>query len=126
MRRSYSKIRHIQESNLMLENRRLVENNRSFLMEQVQSVMLNLTIPTKNGNYIDKSKNITFSIGPLGKNPANEYPGILTTMTLNGQYTNSLTNQSLVGEYVNGEIMMVNPSDQLVDANSKNSKWWFN
>jgi len=34
MNRSYSKIRHIQEANLMLESRRLVENNRSFLMEQ--------------------------------------------------------------------------------------------
>jgi hypothetical protein len=34
MNRSFSKIRHIQEANLMLENRRLVENNRSFLTEQ--------------------------------------------------------------------------------------------
>ena len=34
MNRSFSKIRHIQEANLMLESRRLVENNRSFLMEQ--------------------------------------------------------------------------------------------
>ena len=35
MNRSFSKIRHIQEANLLMENRRLVENNRSFLTEQV-------------------------------------------------------------------------------------------
>jgi hypothetical protein len=34
MNKSYSKIRHIQEANLMLEKRGLVKNNRSFLMEQ--------------------------------------------------------------------------------------------
>lgn len=119
MNKSFSKIRHIQETNLMLENRRLVENNRSFLMEQIQSVMLTLTIPTKNGNYIDTSKNISFSIGPLGNNAANEYTGIITTMTLNGQVANKLTNQSLNGEYVTGEIMMNDASAQLVDAIQK-------
>jgi len=44
MNRSYSKIRHIQEANLMLENRRLVENNRSFLME-ADAVALTTTYP---------------------------------------------------------------------------------
>lgn len=34
MNRSYSKIRHIQESNLMLENRRLGEKSKHYLMEQ--------------------------------------------------------------------------------------------
>jgi len=36
MNRSFSKIRHIQEANLLMENRRLVENNRLFLMESDQ------------------------------------------------------------------------------------------
>jgi hypothetical protein len=34
MNKNYSKIRHIQQANLMLEKRGLVKNNRSFLMEQ--------------------------------------------------------------------------------------------
>jgi hypothetical protein len=34
MNRSYSKIRHIQESNLMLENRIIEEKSRQYLMEQ--------------------------------------------------------------------------------------------
>lgn len=44
MNRSYSKIRHIQEANLLMENRRLVENNRSFLME-ADTVALTTTYP---------------------------------------------------------------------------------
>ena len=115
MNRSYSKIRHIQESNLMLENRILEEKSKHLLMETIQSMFLTLNIPTKN-NYIDKTKNISFSIGPLGKNAANEYTGIITTMILNGEVVNKMTNQSLNGEYVTGEIMMNNASDQLVSA----------
>ena len=115
MNKSFSKIRHIQEANLVLENRRLEEKSKHLLMEAIQSVFLTLNIPTKN-NYIDKTKNITFNIGPLGKNAANEYTGIITTMILNGQVANKLTNLSLSGEYVTGEIMMNNASDQLVSA----------
>jgi hypothetical protein len=37
MNRSFSKIRHIQEANLLMETRRLVENNRSFLIESDQN-----------------------------------------------------------------------------------------
>lgn len=49
MNRSYSKIRHIQESNLMLENRRLVENNRLFLMEGNEKSINNELI----NNYVN-------------------------------------------------------------------------
>ena len=49
MNRSYSKIRHIQESNLMLENRRLMENNRLFLMEGNQNSINNQFI----NNYVN-------------------------------------------------------------------------
>lgn len=115
MNRSYSKIRHIQESNLMLESRRLEEKSRHLLMEAVQSVILTLNIPTVQGQ-IDRTKNIPFSIGPLGKNAANEYTGILTNMTINGQLANKLTNQKLTGEYVNGEIMPGTDPDLLINA----------
>ena len=37
-------------------------------------------------------------------------------MILNGQVANKLTNLSLSGEYVTGEIIMNNASDQLVSA----------
>jgi len=115
MNKSYSKIRHIQEANLMLESRRLEEKSRHLLMEAVQSVILTLNIPTVQGQ-IDRTKNIPFSIGPLGKNAANEYTGILTNMTINGQLANKLTNQKLTGEYVNGEIMLGNDADLLISA----------
>lgn len=38
MNRSYSKIRHIQESNLMLENRRIKEKSRQLLMEEDKKI----------------------------------------------------------------------------------------
>jgi hypothetical protein len=49
MNRSYSKIRHIQESNLVLENRRLEEKSKHLLMEDSMRNLLPLTIylPTK-------------------------------------------------------------------------------
>lgn len=119
MNKSFSKIRHIQETNLLMENRRLEEKKKQFLTEAIQSAVLTLTIPTKNGNYIDTSKNITFSIGPLGKNAANEYTGVIRNMTLNGQPTGALSNQKLNGEYVTGEIMMGSATPQLVDAIQK-------
>jgi hypothetical protein len=41
MNRSYSKIRHIQEANLVLENRRLEEKSKQILMEQADTKLLN-------------------------------------------------------------------------------------
>jgi hypothetical protein len=121
MNRSYSKIRHIQEANLMLESRRLVSNNRLFLMEQDanQAVYLTMNVPTKNGNYIDTSKNITFTIGPLGKNAAKEYTGVMRGMTLNGQSTGAPSNTKLNGEYITGELLMASSTPQLQDAITK-------
>ena len=89
--------------------------SRQYLMEAVQSVVLSLNIPTINGQ-IDRNKNISFSIGPLGKNAANEYTGILNSMTINGGFANKLTNQKLNGEYINGEIMLGNDADLLISA----------
>jgi hypothetical protein len=102
------------------EKQRILEmhqnaTSRQYLMEWVQTVFLTLNIPTTNGQ-IDRSKNISFSIGPLGKNAANEYTGILNSMTINGGLANKLTNQKLNGEYVNGEIMLGNDADLLISA----------
>jgi len=102
------------------EKQRILEmhqnaTSRQYLNEAIQSAMLTLNIPTINGQ-IDKTKNIPFSIGPLGKNAANEYTGILTNMNINGQLANKLTNQKLNGEYINGEIMLGNDADPLVSA----------
>ena len=49
MSRSYSKIRHIQEANLMLESRRMGEKSKHLLMEDSMRNLLPLTIylPTK-------------------------------------------------------------------------------
>ena len=69
MNRSYSKIRHMQQANVLLENRKLEEKSKHLLMEGEQTAVLSLNIPTTNGQ-IDNSKNIPFSIGPLGKNAA--------------------------------------------------------
>jgi len=103
-----------QEKNRILEMHQNA-TSKHLLMEAIQSMFLTLNIPTKDG-YIDKTKNISFTIGPLGKNAANEYTGIITTMTLNGEVANKLTNLKLSGEYVSGEIMMNTASDQLVSA----------
>jgi hypothetical protein len=102
------------------EKQRILEmhqnaTSRQYLNEAVQSVILTLNIPTVQGQ-IDRTKNIPFSIGPLGKNAANEYTGILTNMTINGQLANKLTNQKLTGEYVNGEIMPGTDPDLLISA----------
>jgi len=115
MNKSYSKIRHIQEANLILESRRMGEKSKHLLMEAVQSAILTLNVPTTQGQ-IDRTKNISFSIGPLGKNAANEYTGILTNMMINGGLANKLTNQKLNGEYINGEIMLGNDADSLISA----------
>ena len=44
MNRSYSKIRHMQQSNLMLENRMFVEKSRQFLMEDPSKDVVYTTI----------------------------------------------------------------------------------
>lgn len=44
MNRSYSKIRHMQQSNLMLENRIMEEKSRQFLMEQSTGVYQTMTV----------------------------------------------------------------------------------
>jgi hypothetical protein len=103
-----------QEKNRILEMHQNA-TSKHLLMEGVQSVILSLNIPTTNGQ-IDRNKNISFSIGPLGKNAANEYTGILNSITINGGFANKLTNQKLNGEYINGEIMLGNDADLLISA----------
>jgi len=53
MNRSYSKIRHIQQSNLMLETKRVVEKNRLFLIEEDEKSINNQLI----NNYVNAVRN---------------------------------------------------------------------
>lgn len=83
----------------------LAENKQRILTEALlQAPNLSLNVPAQNA----PNQNIPFSLGPLGKNAANEYTGILTGMTIGGIFTNSLTNQKLAGEYITGEISLRN------------------
>ena len=92
----------------------LAENKQQILTEALQQAPnLSLNMPAQNA----PNQNIGFSLGPLGKNAANEYTGILTGMTIGNVFTNKLTNQKLVGEYITGEIMSTDPSfDKLKSA----------
>jgi len=50
MNRSYSKIRHIQESNLVLENRRLEEKSKHLLMEETGVIQtMTVKVPITKG-----------------------------------------------------------------------------
>ena len=51
MNRSYSKIRHIQEANLVLENRRMEEKSKHLLMEQPNVIQtMTVKVPVTKGN----------------------------------------------------------------------------
>jgi len=68
MNRSYSKIRHIQESNLMLESRKLKEKSRHLLMEGSENgqlpIIVNVPIKmdTNNKEYFDSTSSVKVKI----------------------------------------------------------------
>ena len=79
----------------------------------LQAPSLSLNIPAQDA----PNQNISFTLGSLGKNAANEYTGILTGITIGNVFTNKLTNQKLTGEYITGEIMSTDPNfDKLKSA----------
>ena len=92
----------------------LAENKQRSLNEALQQAPnLSLNMPAQQA----PNQNIGFSLGPLGKNAANEYTGILTGITIGNAFTNKLTNQKLTGEYITGEIMSTDPNfDKLKSA----------
>ena len=102
----------IKLKNLLAENmRRFGTKNLNEALLQAPSLSLN--IPAQDA----PNQNISFTLGSLGKNAANEYTGILTGMTIGNVFTNKIANQKLTGEYITGEIMSTDPNfDKLKSA----------
>ena len=72
----------------------------------LQAPSLSLNIPAQDA----PNQNISFTLGSLGKNAANEYTGILIGITIGNVNVKKLTNQKLTGEYITGEIMSTDPN----------------
>jgi len=101
----------LSENMLRFGTKNLSEHQARLLTEGVLALDLRVTMPAQNA----ANQNIGFSLGPLGKNAANEYTGLLTGITIGGKRVQKLTNQKLTGEYITGEIMST-------DANFDNLK----
>jgi len=76
MNKSFSKIRHIQEANLMLESRRMEEKSKQILMEGSENGQLPITVnvpikmDTNNKEYFDSSSWVKVKIEDFMSNTA--------------------------------------------------------
>lgn len=105
MNRSYSKIRHMQQSNLMLENRMFVEKSRQYLTEERGSGVVYIYLPYKmvNGQKIVATE--VFSTAdyapiysfPLGVAEKTENYTISSIETPDGKRPTLLTQKEIKG-----------------------------
>jgi hypothetical protein len=121
MNRSYGKIRHIQEANLMLEGRRMQEKSRQYLMEESRIFQ---TMTVKVPIIIDANKNKKFAASSFVVVSLTDGKGEGTNTRL-GAFK-SIQNLTLGGNQISNGRALTGFQYQFIASDQKLQNYLFN